>query len=441
MAAVAKLKAVLGMDSKQYRAGMSRAKQSTNAFQKSIAKIGVSMAAAFSVQAIIKAGKAIIDFASEVKHASDDLEINSVTLQALNSEALKYGLSLASMNKGLARIKQSQGEVTRESTLYIDALKALKINQDEFALSNTDDALEMLAQGFAKAEDRNAAFTATTVLMGRAAKNATTFLKALAKDGLGGFETEAKKAGTVINDELLTKLEIFGTRMETFGLKVKVFGANALDKFTIAAETAGRAFKAYRELVSGKVFTAKETAGTIFNVGDERDAAVEAQKAAEPETATEGQIQVAKFDRIRKENEKSQKKIADTNRKERAKELKEAKVHADGLARMKEEANKRSLERQRNDARAESIIEQADEDAADILDRESSAIGQGIRTDALAAVGGFVGSGRAELGIADRQLKVAQEQVDKMRDLETIQSNMLERLASIDGKTPPSGRP
>ena len=198
---------------------------------RSFKKIGAAAKAAKMQIAIIgaafvAAGRTLGNFASQIRHTSDNLEIHAETLQAINAEALKYGMSLSDLDKGLARLRQSQGKVIDGDKMYIDAVKSLNINLEEFKNANTDKALELLAKGYASTKDRAAAFSAVSDLMGRSAKKATKFLKAMAEEGLAGIEQAARDTGHVLDDELITKLELFGTRMERLGLRMKVFGAN-----------------------------------------------------------------------------------------------------------------------------------------------------------------------------------------------------------------------
>ena len=244
MAAIATLKAVLGIDTKQYKAGMRDSTRRTQQFQKSIATAGKALGAAFSIGAIVAATKSIVSFASEIRHVSDNLEINAETLQALNATALKYGLSVEALSKSLAKLRQSQGKVIEGDKEYQDAVEALNIDLEAFRKASPAQALELLARAYANAEDRALAFSSVSDLMGRGAKQATAFMKELAEVGLAGVEAAAKSAGMVISDDLITKLDLFGTRMEQINLRLKVMGATAgnfiFEQFDILTDVIGK---------------------------------------------------------------------------------------------------------------------------------------------------------------------------------------------------------
>lgn len=155
MAAVAQLKALLGIDNKQFKAGVRDSTGETKRFQSQLASIGRQMAAAFSVGAIIQATRKVVEFASEIRHTADNLNVTTEGLQAINAAALKYGMSIDDLSKGLARLRQSQGKVADGDKEYTDALRVLNIQTEKFASADTEQALEMIARGYAAAGGGN----------------------------------------------------------------------------------------------------------------------------------------------------------------------------------------------------------------------------------------------------------------------------------------------
>ena len=222
MAAVAQLKAILGLDNKQYKAGVRDSTGATKKFSRELAGIGRMMATAFSVGAIIAATKRVVDFASEIRHTADNLNVTTEGLQALNVSALKYGMNVADMVKLLGKLRQSQGKAAEGDKEYTDSLKLLNIEEKKFARANTDKALEMIARAYVKSGESALAFSAVQDLVGRSGKKATAFLVELAEKGMGGLIDEADKAGTMINEKLITQLELLGTKNEQLMLKMKI---------------------------------------------------------------------------------------------------------------------------------------------------------------------------------------------------------------------------
>jgi len=469
MAAIAQLKAVLGMDTGNYKAGMRDARGKAKSFQNDLAGIGRTMAAAFSVGAIVAATKNVISFASEIRHAADNLEVSTLSLQSLNAAGLKYGVTNEMMAKSLGAIGKSQGEVIQGSREYLDELAALNISQEEFARANKAEALELIAKGYATATNRAAAFSAVTVLAGRAGKTMTAFMKELADVGLKGVEQAAIDAGHAIKDELLTKLELLGTRGDQIMLRLKVGFAQFIDKVGGTMMTVGAmGGSAVGDILEGRI---KGIVDRAVSAG--ADALNAGMPELNPEdglvTPAEAQDRPLRTDAEKKAQEKRDKAIA-AARKHNA-ELRAAMLqglekivtdHAlaqEDLAERRKTAQAdgnrflvRQLDIQRDilkkgyraqvaefeaseakktqvahDAAREraSRREEREQSVSDNLadtmaglqqqKRDLDPLSRGIARSQIETMGGFVGPRRGGVGIADRQLKLKIEsnRIDK----------------------------
>lgn len=403
MAAIAQLKAVLGLDPKAYKSGVREAESATSKLRSGIASVGRSLAGAFSVGMIVAATKKLVDFASEIRHTADNLNVTTDSLQALNATGLKYGLSVESLTKLLGKLRQSQGKVVEGDKEYTDSLKLLNIEAEKFGQANTADALVMIAEAYVRAGGDAEAFSAVQDLLGRAGKNATAMLEELASKGLRGVTEEAKKAGQVIQDELITKLELLGTRMEQFSLKAKVGFAQGLN------------------WVSTKVAEAGAFWGHIAGVGIKGQAWAAAaamnDATAKPSVAA-GSAASAK--RSASGSSAPSESMPDLGSAHIVAWQKWKDGQSSKSARVKESYQKR---------------------IQDIMERELSATGRGQNVDSLASVGGFIGPSRPGLGIADRQLKLQQESARVQVEIKKLTSEMRAELAAINANTQPGGLP
>jgi len=449
MAAIATLKAVLGIDTKQYKAGMRDSTRRTQQFQKSIATAGRAMAAAFSVGAIVAATKSIVSFASEIRHVSDNLEINAETLQALNATALKYGMTVEDLSKSLAKLRQSQGKVIEGDKEYQDAVEALNIDLEAFKKASPAQALELLARAYAGAEDRALAFSSVSDLMGRGAKKATAFMKELARDGLGGITDAAREAGMVIEDEMITKLERFGTRMDQIKLRLKVMAVDTTESISDPGwrEKVARFFGSRDREINRW----KKTPGAATFLGDD----VNVGAGDESQSFDQKQI-----DRVKKTNDKMRRAQLDGLERLRAEFaakkneiFKRSKLTSEGNSEM----HKALFEQQRllksaydADVAAFKAAEQEKADAvtkryADQIERLRargiSATGQGENVGGLQSLGGMIGPSRAGLGAADRQLRLAIEGNRVRNEIAKLNRDMAQALRDISSNTQPSGQP
>ena len=247
MAGVAQLKAMVGMDTKAYKAGTRQIKSSNSEVKNSFKQIGGALASAFSIAAITRATKALITFASEIRHTADNLDVSTESLQSLNAAALKYGLSVNDVTKLMGKLRQSQGQVAQGDTTYIDALKALNIEQAKFIRADSDEALEMIARAYVKAGRSAESYAAVVDILGRQGKKATAFLEELATTSMDGLIAEATAAGDVINDEIITNLELAGTRMEQLQNKSRVAFAYMVNATQDVGESMGLFLRALKE--------------------------------------------------------------------------------------------------------------------------------------------------------------------------------------------------
>ena len=394
MAAIAQLKAVLGMDSKQFKAGVAEAEGRTKRFQDRLSSMGRSLAGAFSVVSIVRATKGLVDFASSIRHTADNLGVTTDELQGLNATALKSGVAVDALTKALAKIKDAQGNLRaggEDAKRYADALAAMGLSQKKFIQAGPAEALALVGRAYSEAGESTEAFSAISDILGeRIGPRLISMLRELGDDGLQGVIDKAKEAGMVIEDELITKLELLGTRAEQTKLRVQVGFAYALDRIATgtdqSAQIAGRmsAGDSFDEAVNDTAAAATRRDVAIQNAIDERKKAL----AGGSEIKRPG-VDAAAHVEAYKANQKMQ-----------------AKVDAE---------NKRYAERMR------------------VLQEQSINVnptGRDINRSS-ASMGAIFGGPRSGVAIADRQLRIAQEHRDITREIKRELEKHTEALAAI----------
>ena len=394
MAAIAQLKAVLGMDSKQFKAGVAEAEGRTKRFQDRLSSMGRSLAGAFSVVSIVRATKGLVDFASSIRHTADNLGVTTDELQGLNATALKSGVAVDALTKALAKIKDAQDNLRaggEDAKRYADALAAMGLSQKKFIQAGPAEALALVGRAYSEAGESTEAFSAISDILGeRIGPRLISMLRELGDDGLQGVIDKAKEAGMVIEDELITKLELLGTRAEQTKLRVQVGFAYALDRIATgtdqSAQIAGRmsAGDSFDEAVNDTAAAATRRDVAIQNAIDERKKAL----AGGSEIKRPG-VDAAAHVEAYKANQKMQ-----------------AKVDAE---------NKRYAERMR------------------VLQEQSINVnptGRDINRSS-ASMGAIFGGPRSGVAIADRQLRIAQEHRDITREIKRELEKHTEALAAI----------
>jgi len=445
MGAIARLKALLGIDNKQYKAGMRASEGATKRFQRTLSSVGRTMAAAFSVGVLVSFTKRLIDFASEIRHTADNLNISTESLQALNVTALKYGITVQDQTKLLGKLRQSQGKVAEGDKEYTDAVELLNIELDKFANAGTDQALEMVARAYVEGEQSAEKYSAVLDLLGRAGKKATAFLVELADKGVSGITKAAIEAGDVISDRLITKLELAGTRMEQLSLKTKVFGADTLEVLAEAVEWWNgyqRAVSKGLESVVGLSRSAKQKVrqGALLDVFDEEtgegggDGTGDKKELDKLRESLRGLREKFLFNRmdeaerlatLQDRYQQSLQQTGATEKEQLAIVVERFKLFT------KIEALQKSI--QDKTERRESSIARIREAFGGQIEagRELGASGIGAQVSAIARVGGQIGTSRAGLGIADRQLKIQMESAAQQRRIAQLNTEMNEAIQEI----------
>jgi len=448
MAAVAKLKALLGMDNKQFKAGMRDSQTQAKSFQGSIASIGRTIAVAFSIGAVVAFTKSVIGFASEIRHTADNLNVSTDALQSLNSVALKYGVTVEDLQKGLAKLRQSQGKVVEGDKEYTDALALLNIEVKEFGRADTAKALELLARGFTKANGSALAYSAVQDLLGRGAKKMTAFLKELSKTGLEGMTRQAKNAGTVIEEDLITKLELAGTRMEELGLKAKVFGAELIGVLATAGEAWNGYTRAQADALNavGLSPSAKADAarlGLTGKPGEVDDIGKEDPKLiAKLKAKLSALRQAMLFGRMDKQEQliDMEARLGSLSTKNATTEEQRLNIVIERfklfekILKLRKDIESSATKAAAKDQAELNKITALKDSAGDriaALSAPGAVRGQGIQTDALARTGGFVGPQRPGLAIADRQLQINKKRNEILQttadDIRIIKENTTPR--------------
>lgn len=215
-ALIGSLRVNLSADSAAFHKGMTaaerKAKQSASNIQKAFS--GIQAAAAgivtgVALGAMVKLGSAALDYASSLGEVAQQLGISSKALQEYRYIATQTGIAQEEMDKGLAKLTVSLGQVAQGAKGPTDALKRLHFSTDEIARISkmgAEDAFPLLADALNRlpnAADRSAIGVA---LMGRSFQK---FLPLVAEGskGINSFREAAHKLGMVLSEEQIQKAD------------------------------------------------------------------------------------------------------------------------------------------------------------------------------------------------------------------------------------------
>jgi hypothetical protein len=190
-----------------------------------MAKGGVaSLAAAFSVGAIVSFGKSVMDFAGDLQDSSDAMGITTDALQGLNAVFLAGGSDAETTKKGIITLTRSLVDIaTVADGPARKALDALGISFEDIAGLTADEALYVIADAMKGATDKGAALDAAMALLG---KSATKMAPALF-GGAAAMREMANASPKISADDLKTIADA-GDMVDALAVKVKVFAAQAV---------------------------------------------------------------------------------------------------------------------------------------------------------------------------------------------------------------------
>ena len=222
---------VTTLDDSQFQAGLKNMEKGgkkvegslVGSFDSMAKGIGASMAAAFSVGAVVGAAKSLLDFGGQLADQAEALGVNTEVLQGFQGAMAGSGVSAEKFTKGMATLISSIQQAKEDSGTARDSFAALGIEFDSIANDSPDQILLKIADGLKNAKDPAAAYAAALDLVG---KNQINFVAAL-KGGSAAFAENASKI-KVLSEEEVKAIDDIGNAWDKAVLKAQAYAAQAL---------------------------------------------------------------------------------------------------------------------------------------------------------------------------------------------------------------------
>ena len=223
------------LDDSQFQAGLKNMEKGgkrvegslVGSFNSMAKGIGASMAAAFTVGAVVNAAKSVIDFAGQLQDQAEALGINTEVLQGFQGAMANSGVSAEKFTKGMATLISSIQQAKEDTGTARDSFAALGIEFDSIANDSPDEILLKIADGLKNAKDPAAAYAAALDLVG---KNQINFVAAL-KEGGDEFRETASKIKTA-SAEQVAAIARLGDAWDKATNAAKTYGIEVLDFLT-----------------------------------------------------------------------------------------------------------------------------------------------------------------------------------------------------------------
>ena len=229
---------VTTLDDSQFQAGLKNREKGgkrvegslVGSFSSMAKGIGASMAAAFTVDAVIGAAqatitavKAALDFVGQLQDQAEALGVNTEKLQGLEGAMSASGVSTEKFTLGMATLSQNVQQAKNDTGTARDSFEALGITFEDIQKDPLDELILKIADGLKNAKDPAAAFAAALDLLGTKNIKFAAGLKA-GRDEVENLAASVEK----LSNEDVALLAKVGDDIELFGKKVYVSAIKAV---------------------------------------------------------------------------------------------------------------------------------------------------------------------------------------------------------------------
>jgi len=211
----ATLKARATLDSRDFNTKLTKMGQNVDAFGSgTLARLGGAIGGAFAVGAVTRFARTQLEAADRTADLVSILGVSAEAFQALEVSALKYGGTIAQIEKGVQVLRRAQGEAIQGTKEYADSFKRLGITQDELSKLGTEDLLDRVARGFVNAENEASALADIQAILGRSGIELAGVLREVGEDGLQTVIDKAREAGQILSNEMVQQLADINNQLE-----------------------------------------------------------------------------------------------------------------------------------------------------------------------------------------------------------------------------------
>jgi hypothetical protein len=183
MAGVAQLKAMVGLDTKAYQAGANRIQGANQSMASSLKSIAATFGVAFSVAAITRGIKALVDYAGNLSLAARNAGLLTEEMLALNNIAVQNGMKFDDVGRLVAKMSTRIYDAIKGNKEYEKSFTDIGLNINDLIRMDPAQQIEAVARA---AMNSKIPLEAMAEIFGeRLGPKAVEFMKQLAKEGIG----------------------------------------------------------------------------------------------------------------------------------------------------------------------------------------------------------------------------------------------------------------
>jgi len=410
---VARLRAVMGLDTREFDAGIQGAKRNAKSFQSVISGVGSALGVAFSVGGVLALGKALVGWAGAIGDAAENVGILTSEMYALNESFAKNGLGIEDLQKMFAKVESDVFAAAYGTRELNKVYATLGFTLKELAAMSPEE--RFIAVSKAALESANATGALAEVYGTKLGPKAVGALR----DVIAGHtDLNEAVAGTIDKmDALEERVNKFWNQAKGYAVKYITWWVGINDKIMAAPAalitgiaTGKNPIDVYKKyFIAEKAESDKRLANKKAELARQAaDLKAAAEKSGTNADGTEkpSNEAMSTWEKWKKSNDDVwRKKVAvwDRQKAERAR-------IRDQIA----DQEKRHEER--------------------LISIQQNATGRGVNPDNMARVGLFAGGERAGLAALDRQVNVQIESAKAVRENTVAVKELKDQLALV-GKT------
>jgi hypothetical protein len=239
MKIVGKLKAVLGLDDKQYQKGLDKNKKKTNKFASTLKKIGGLVAGAFAVNAVKNYITKTTQAVAETQRYADRLGIGVEAMQELNYAAEQFGVGADAMRDGLKELTMRVDEFAQTGKgPASEVMKNLGITRGEAEQlkGNTEELFNVMVDKISQVQNTAERQRIADELFGGQGGEQLVEMVASGTAELEKFRKEAQKIGYVVPKGEAKRMEKLDQSMKQFGARIKGAGRSLVNSLAPAIQ-------------------------------------------------------------------------------------------------------------------------------------------------------------------------------------------------------------
>jgi hypothetical protein len=222
------LKAVFGMDATGVKTELRQLRRELGNFVEDYAKLGAGIA----VAAFTALSKGAIDLAGKLADASANIGINVVSLQALEAQHVRNGVSGEMLVKTLEKTKIGVLDAASGNATARAAFDTLGLSWRRLMTMPLDKQYEAVAKAVATSKNESAAYSAVCEILGdKVGPRLMGSLKELGTVGLPGVTKAAREAGQVMERETIVALDRAGDAIDDFKKRATIAVGNIIVNF------------------------------------------------------------------------------------------------------------------------------------------------------------------------------------------------------------------